>query len=155
MKNEIILKTGNTSLLCEIGELWEELNQIHMEKSLYFVNHYKTLTFEARAQSLLAKAEKGKLFIAVAYHEEIKIGYCVSSIVDDIGEIESIFIKPDYRSMHIGHMLMDKAVEWINSHYAKNVEIAVSIGNEEVFGFYEIFGFKPRLTVLQLGSDQL
>ena len=152
MDNDIILKTGDKSFLSETKELWEELNQLHIEKSLYFQQHYNTFTFQARKQALLANAEKGKLLVVIAYYKDVKIGYCVASIVDDSGEIDSLYNKPEYRNRGIGNMLMEASLNWIKANSAKTISIAVSVGNEEVFGFYEKYGFKPRLTVLQLSS---
>lgn len=150
MENEIILKTGDKDFLNEIRELWEELNQLHLEKSLDFKSHYRKFTFQAREQALLSNTEKKKLFIIIAYLKEVKIGYCVSSVVDDVGEIDSIYIKPEYRNRRIGNMLIEASLNWINENNVKSISIAVSVGNEEVFGFYAKYGFKPRLTILQL-----
>jgi ribosomal protein S18 acetylase RimI-like enzyme len=148
MEYEVVLRTGDKSLLNEIKELWEELNQLHKEKSLDFKSHYRTFTFQAREQSLLSTAEKGKLFVIVAYFNEIKVGYCVSSVVSDTGEIDSIYVKPDYQKRHIGHLLIEAALNWISENCVKTINIAVSVGNEEVFGFYAKYGFKPRATIL-------
>jgi len=153
MDNDIILETGNEKLLADIEELWEQLNQLHMAKSLDFKHHYRTFTFQARSKSLLSIAEKGKLFIAIAHHREEKIGYIVSSIIDETGEIDSVFIKPEYRKKGVGNMLMEASLNWIKTNNVKLIRVAVSVGNEEVFGFYAKYGFKPRLTVLQFGSE--
>ena len=149
MEHNVILKTGDHSSLSEIKELWEELNQLHFKKSPDFKNHYGAFTFEAREQSLLATAARGKLFVVIAFLNEIKIGYCVSSVVDDVGEIDSIYIKPDYRNNHIGSILLESSLNLIKENCVKSIKIAVSVGNEEVFGFYAKYGFKPRLTILQ------
>lgn len=152
MDSEIILKTGDESCLSDIRELWEELNQLHLEKSPDFKPHYRALTFQSRRESLLAKAEKGKLSTIIAYHNEMRIGYCVSSIVDDAGEIDSIYVKADYRKRLVGTMLMESSLNWLEENGVTSISVAVSVGNEEVFGFYAKYGFKPRLTILQLNS---
>ena len=152
MDTEIILKTGDENCLCDIEELWKELNKLHLEKSPDFKCHFRTLTFQSRRESLLCKAEKGKLNIIIAYHKDNKIGYCISSIADDTGEIDSIYVKDDYRNRCVGNMLMEASLRWLKTNNAKLINVAVSIGNEEVFGFYAKYGFKPRLTLLQLNS---
>jgi len=149
MNNEITLKTGDNSMLDDIQGLWEQLNALHMTKSPDFKHHYNTFTFTARKKSLLEKADNGRIFLVAAYDREVMIGYCVSSITGDSGEIDSIYVKPDYQNRRIGHMLMETSLNWFNANNTKAIDIAVSVGNEEVFGFYAKYGFKPRLTVLR------
>lgn len=153
MNSEIALTTGDVNILDDIQELWEELNQLHFEKSPNFKQHYMAFTFQSRKKSLISSAENGNLFIVIAYHQGIKIGYCVSSVVDDIGEIESIYMKPAYRKSHVGNMLMETSLHWIKSSNVKKIIVKVAAGNEEVFGFYSKYGFAPRLTELQLVSQ--
>ncbi len=150
MNSEIDFKTGDESILDEIKELWEELNYLHFEKSLHFKQHYIAFTFQSRKETLINTAASGKLFIAIAYDKDIKIGYCVSSVVNKIGEIDSIFIKPNYRKEHVGNALMEASINWIKASNVKKIIVKVSVGNEEVYGFYSKYGFKPRLTELQI-----
>jgi ribosomal protein S18 acetylase RimI-like enzyme len=136
-------------------ELWIELNQVHFEKSFDFKRRYKDFTFHKRRQSLLAHASKEELFIAVAYDGSEKIGYCVSSVVDNIGEIDSIYVKLGYRKQNIGSALMEKSLDRINSHKPTTVTIKVAVGNEEAFGFYSKYGFRPIFTELQIVNPAL
>jgi len=150
LKGEISFKTGDATLIDEIGELWSELNLIHYEKSPHFKHFFGTFEFRDRKQMFLAHAEKGTLFIVFAYDGGRIIGYCVSSIVEGVGEIESLYVKPDYRKSHIGKNLMEKSLEWIKLNGVKKMLLKVAYGNEEVFSFYEKYGFKPRLTELYI-----
>lgn len=58
------------------------------------------------------------------------------------GEINNLFVYPEYRSLHVGKTLMDKAMKWIIAH--KGVECAfVHVSNGNNAGtFYEKYGFK-------------
>ena len=150
MDKKIEFITGDTSLLDEIKELWEELNQLHIEKSVDFKNHYKAFTFAARKESIVRHIENGALLVAIAYCNNLKIGYCISSVVDGIGEIDSIFVKTGYRKSDVGHKLMEMSLDWIKTNAAKKIVVKVSVGNEEVFGFYSKYGFAPSLTELQI-----
>lgn len=150
MDKKIEFITGDTSLLDEIKELWEELNQLHIEKSVDFKNHYKAFTFAARKESIVRHIENGALLVAIAYCNNLKIGYCISSVVDGIGEIDSIFVKTGYRKSDVGHKLMEMSLDWIKTNAAKKIVVKVSVGNEEVFGFYSKYGFAPCLTELQI-----
>ena len=146
MDKKIEFITGDTSLLDEIKELWEELNQFHIEKSVDFKNHYKAFTFAARKESIVRHIENGALLVAIAYCNNLKIGYCISSVVDGIGEIDSIFVKTGYRKSDVGHKLMEMSLDWIKTNAAKKIVVKVSVGNEEVFGFYSKYGFATCLT---------
>jgi ribosomal protein S18 acetylase RimI-like enzyme len=150
MGEDILFKSGDITVLDDVRELWEELNQYHLVKSPYFKYHFANFTFQARKESLIESAEKGKLFTLIAYHESEKVGYCIASVVNDIGEVDSIYVKPEYRETGIGNTLMEKSLDWINSSYAKNIIIKVAVGNEEAFGFYSKYGFAPRYVELQL-----
>ena len=150
MDKKIEFITGDTSLLDEIKELWEELNQFHIEKSVDFKNHYKAFTFAARKESIVRHIENGALLVAIAYCNNLKIGYCISIVVDGIGEIDSIFVKTGYRKSDVGHKLMEMSLDWIKTNAAKKIVVKVSVGNEEVFGFYSKYGFAPCLTELQI-----
>lgn len=149
--NEISYITGNEVLLDEIKELWEGLNLVHHEKSPYFKKHFETNTFEKRKNELISHAGKGRLFTVLARDESQKnVGYCVSSVVDGVGEIESIFISPSYRKHGIGRQLMQKSLDWLEASHPEKVIVKVAVGNEEAFGFYGKFGLYPRLTELQM-----
>ncbi|MGL4669648.1 MAG: GNAT family N-acetyltransferase [Methanobacteriaceae archaeon] len=152
--NNLTLTIGNETLIDEIKELWEELNQHHLEKSPNFKNHYKTFTFQMRKEKLNSYAEKGILFIIVAKIKDKKIGYCIASVKENIGEIDSIYIKPNYRKRHIGTALIEKSLNWIKSKNVDKIIANITIGNNEVFNFYSKYGFKPRLTQLEMKSKK-
>ena len=42
-----------------IKPLWEKLNLIHLDKSVYFKSKYEKFTFDKRMNSIYKKAEKG------------------------------------------------------------------------------------------------
>lgn len=153
MDNAVTFETGGEELLDDIKELWEQLNQLHLEKSPFFKSHYRTFTFDARKQALLSCARAGRLFICVAYDKDIKIGYCVASVVGNTGEVDSIYVKPDYRRTGIGSALMEKSLDRIKSNNAGKIIVKVAFGNEEAFGFYSKYGFAPRLTELQMKDE--
>lgn len=150
MMSGIFYLTGNEKLLDEIKELWEGLNLIHLEKSSNFKNHYAANTFEKRKEVLLSKANKGSIFVVLAQDKQKNIGYCVSTVNDGVGEIESIFIHSSYRKLGIGNQLMQKSLDWIEKNHPKKVIVTVSVGNEEAFSFYQRFGLYPRVTQLEM-----
>lgn len=141
---------GDESLIDEIRELWERLNMLHADKSPYFKNHYLNFTYQSRKKALLSCAEKGLLLIVIAYNDDAKVGYCVASVDNGVGEIDSVYVRPDYRKAYIGKTLIETSLDWIKSNGAEKITVKVAFGNEEVFGFYSKFGFAPRFTELHM-----
>jgi ribosomal protein S18 acetylase RimI-like enzyme len=150
MSTNIRYEWGNEESLDSIKMLWEGLNNLHLEKSPYFKIFYAKNTFEARKATLLSTAQKGQLSVVSAYDETLLVGYCVASIVDGVGEFDSIYISNDYRKKGIANNLMEKVLDWLKQNNPKKVTVKVSVGNEDVFGFYSKYGFYPRLTELQM-----
>ncbi len=136
--------------LIEIKPLWEELNNYHGQLSTNFKEHFNSFTFEKRISKL---TDKEYTSVFIASDSGTYIGYCIATTEKNKGEIDSIYIKTDYRQQKIGSKLMQKALEWLNKLHLKEIDIYVAEGNEQVFPFYEKFGFKNRYTVLQKRND--
>lgn len=134
------------SNLFEIKPLWEQLNELHKQKSRNFKDHYARFTFEERME-LIHEKEKFSIFIA-RYDEEI-VGYTIVSCVKDLGEIDSIFIIQKLRNKGLGKKLMEKAECWLSEQNANRTVISVADGNESVFPFYQSLGYLTRLTILE------
>lgn len=69
------------------------------------------------------------------------IGYCLSSIEDSLGVIDSIYIKNQYRKFGLGDKLINSSLKWFESNAIINIEINVIYANDEVLPFYEHYGF--------------
>lgn len=134
-----------------IQNLWEKLNMHHKARSRNFKKHFKNTTFEARNKNLLEKLKDGKLRIDLATDTDTgkQVGYCVSTIADGKGEIDSLYVEEAYRHAGIGYKLIKKGLAWLEKMQAKDIIIAVADGNEEAFGFYAKSGFYPRVTILK------
>ncbi|WP_431188437.1 GNAT family N-acetyltransferase [Caloranaerobacter azorensis] len=73
----------------------------------------------------------------------------ISTINDrNIGEIESLYIEPDYRKLGIGNEFMKNALDWMDLNNVESICIEVSVGNKEVLSFYEEYRFLPRTIIL-------
>ena len=129
-----------------IKPLWEELNQWHLKKSLNFAERFSSFSFEWRKQKLL---KKEKIKILTARIGDAVVGYCVSSVNDRKGEIDSLYVNPEYRKMGIGEGLMRRSLEWLESHVPEEISLKVAAGNEAVFAFYSGFNFLPSSTKLR------
>ncbi len=150
MSKEVTYKIGDIGIIDDVRELWGELNLVHIEKSLHFEEHYKSLSFQDRKHLLLKRAREGEVFVIIACDGEEKIGHCVASVDEDLGVIESLFVRKEYRKENIGGALIEQALAWLKSKNPRFINLRVAIGNEEVFSFYSKYGFMPRATELQI-----
>lgn len=137
-----------TTDINEIKELWQGLTKLHAQKSVYFSDEFANINFEKRMEQLGAKVGDGEIKIMLLKDNEKKIGYCVSSYFNGEGEIDSIYVDENYRGYHLGEKLMESALNWISEKEPKLIKLNVAHGNEEVFSFYEKFGFYPRTYTL-------
>ena len=126
-----------------IKPLWEKLNLIHFNKSVYFKSKYEKFKFEKRMESINRISENGTVKLDVILDNDTMeyVGYCLSLIEDNIREIESIFIEKQYRGYKLGDKLMINALNWFESNSIINVQINVVYANDEVIPFYERYGF--------------
>ena len=132
--------------LDEISGLWEELNLLHCELSSDFRKHFESFSFSERVEQLLRKEH---LTVFLAKNDGNSIGYCVVTKDHEIGELDSIYVKPEFRGQGIGRILMSKSLEWVTNMNCESIKVDVVDGNCSALRFYEKYGFKKRLTVLQ------
>jgi ribosomal protein S18 acetylase RimI-like enzyme len=152
MTSTIKYLQGDGKMLAEIESLWKILNQYHCERSKHFKEHYSGMTFELRKAQLLNKSRDGKLRVDLAVDQASgsAVGYVVSSMnAQKIGEVESIFVRAEYRGLGIGGSLLTKALAWMDQSGAVEKIVETSIGNEQAWRFYGRFGFLPRKTILK------
>ncbi len=122
------------------------------ERSVHFKGHFAAMTWQKRRSELLKKAECGQLRIDVAFDADAEeaVGYLVSTLTDEkLGTVESIFVLEAYRGLGIGESLMRRALAWMDQNGAAEKVLEVTVGNEQVHGFYGRFGFMPRQTLLK------
>lgn len=131
----------------EIEPLWRELNSHHLERSKNFKEHFSSFTFAERSKKLLAMDE---LVIFAARENSELVGYCIASSNNGTGEIDSLYIKPQFRGASLGRLLTESAMLWLSGLNCSQISVAVVDGNEEAIPFYEQFGFKKRFDVLQI-----
>jgi diamine N-acetyltransferase len=129
-----------------IKPLWEALNKEHYNNSNHWKKHFAEFTFEKRIKTILKK-EKHAVFISTM-HQEIT-GYCIVSIDDDVGEVDSIFVKENYRKSSVGKSLIEKSIEWFENQNVESIKVGIAEGNESVLPFYEKQGFTKSMTILK------
>jgi diamine N-acetyltransferase len=148
MGRVIYLSVGEQGL-DQIRPLWECLIEHLKTRSTFFKRWFKSRTFDERKSELLKKSAGGKLHVDLALDDGHCIGYCVSSVSDEAGEIDSIFVEECHRSRGIGGQLMRRALSWMEDENAQIVKVSASVGNEEALPFYMHYGFLPKNIVLE------
>jgi len=147
---EIQYVTGSEEMLDEIEELWLELNRYHSSVSTHFSRRFKNFSFQRRKEVLLEKAhgEAIRVDLAIDKTTDETIGYCLSTIVErnveKTGEVESLYVKSEYRNRNIGMELMKRALAWLDSNIVHVKKLVVAVGNDKVYNFYERLGFYPK-----------
>ncbi len=138
------------------SELTESMNQklvdYHQERSEHFASHFAAMSVSGGALARLEKAVEGGIRIDLAKDRDTGelVGYCISTISkSEQGEIDSIFVEPEYRGSGIGGELMEKALSWMDERSIIKRVLSVGAGNEEVFTFYSRYNFYPRTIILE------
>lgn len=134
-----------------IKPLWEKLKLHHGHLSAHFKERYVEFTFQERKAQLLNKSENGTLRVEIVQDKNKNkfIGYCISSISNLEGEIDSIYLDEEYRSFGIGKELMEHALKWMDENKIEKKKIIVAAGNEDLLSFYEFYDFFPRHIILE------
>jgi GNAT superfamily N-acetyltransferase len=134
-----------------IKSLWNKLNEMHLKDSHYFKDHYKKFTFEERCKKFDEIEDNNIRIELIIDANEVIVGYCISTIDKSMGEIDSLFfIEENYRKYGYGSQLVENSINWLKSRNCNKIMVAVAEGHESVFGFYQKFGFYPRMTYLQM-----
>jgi len=82
------------------------------------------------------------------------VGYIVTMDIDRYtGKIISFAVKPEYRRMGIGTMLLRNAIERLKSRGKKRILLEVRVSNVEAQRLYKKFGFKTISTLPRYYSD--
>jgi diamine N-acetyltransferase len=136
-----------------IRNLWEKLNQMHYEDSVYFEDHYESFKFEKRIESIL-KTDDTCLKISIVKDGPRFLGYCISSIDEKYGEIDSIYLEDDLRGRGIGKDLINQHKKWMKENGCLRIRVAVSYGHDSVNEFYHKMGFYERLTYFELKEKE-
>jgi ribosomal protein S18 acetylase RimI-like enzyme len=149
MKTKENIKDISKSEIYKIKELWEELNAIHHEDSVYFKDFYETFSFGKRMKHLETFPDDDIKISVVETGGKI-MGYCISSVNGSAGEIESLYLRESVRKMNYGRELVDLHKGWLQSKNCTKIKVTVSFGHDSVLKFYNKMGFFERKTELEL-----
>ena len=129
-----------------IKRLWEDLNAHHLSRTTHFADHFSKFRFEERVEAL-KRRDRFIAYVAESNHEGI--GYCIATVHDRAGEIDSLFLDAAYRGKGYGRALMGLALKWLEDQHCETIRVSVAEGNEQVLDFYRRFGFAERFVVMQ------
>lgn len=149
--NSFQFQVGSIELLPYCQNLWELFIQNQIQNAGEMSDGVAAYLQSQRDGGLLAKTSDGKLHIQLVYasnHQEL-IGFCITSLSRDrIGELEALYVLDKYQGNSLGTKLMQTSLQWLEENNALEQKLVVAAGNEQVFTFYQKFGFFPGYTTL-------
>lgn len=131
-----------------IKSLWEKNRQYHEVSSEHFSDAYRSMCFDERMKAF-GEYNKDMLKITVAKDNGEYIGYCISTIVEGKGELESLHVDESKRGRGIGKELTVTHLEWMKENNCKVIGVTVSQENESTINFYKKLGFYPNTVYMQ------
>lgn len=126
-----------------IKDLWEKNRLYHEERSAYFSGDYQSICFDDRMKKIKG-FDKESFKITVCKDTSSIIGYCISTIIDGKGEVESIHVDKAYRGKGIGEKLVESHLDWMELSDCVDIGVTVSQENESAINFYKKLGFYPN-----------
>jgi diamine N-acetyltransferase len=151
MMKSFQFKVGSIELLPYCQNLWELFIENQTQNAGEMSDDVAAYLQSQRDGSLLAKISDGKLHIQLVYISNIQdpIGFCITSLSKDfIGEVEALYILDKYQGNNLGTKLLQTSLKWLDENNALEQKLIVATGNEQVFSFYQKFGFSPGYTTL-------
>ena len=131
-----------------IKNLWEKNRQYHEDSSEHFSEAYRSICFDERIKGFGAFSVD-TLKITVAKYNGEYIGYCISTIVEGKGELESLHVDESNRGTGVGKELVVAHLEWMKENNCKIIGVTVSQENESTINFYKKLGFYPNTLYMQ------
>ena len=140
MNENFIIESGHDELFERVRPLWEKLRNYHVQHSSHFSKELCGRRFEERKDEIRKKAHQFQIYIIL--HGDKDVGYCITTISEErYGEIDSLFVKRNFRKNGLGKRLTELALDWMDKQKVKEKSIYVVAGNEKAIEFYSQFGF--------------
>jgi diamine N-acetyltransferase len=149
--NSFQFKAGSIELLPHCQNLWELFIENQIQNAGEMADGIAAYLQSQRDGGLLAKTIYGKLHIQLVYISNIQdpIGFCITSFSSDrIGEVEALYVLDKYQGNNLGTQLLQTSLQWLDENNALEQKLMIATGNEQVFSFYQKFGFSPGYTTL-------
>lgn len=131
-----------------IKDLWEKNRQYHEDTSEYFSEAYESISFDEKIKGF-GGFHEDMLKITIAQENEEYIGYCISTIVEGRGELQSIHVDETKRGLGSGKKLAFEHIQWMKENNCKVIGVTVSQENQSTINFYKSLGFYPNTMYMQ------
>lgn len=131
-----------------IKPLWESNRKFHEESSTFFGQSYKKITFEEKRNYFYSLKEES-IKITVSMVDKHCIGYCLSFVNNDIGEVNSLHVHYNYRGNGVGEKLVSEHIKWMKDRGCLQIGVNVSQENSKTISFYKKLGFFPNTIYMQ------
>ena len=145
--NFIEIKKENINL---IKDLWEKNRIFHQNKTNNFSYQYSNLNFDERMNNIFDSKDINHYKITGIISQNNIIGYCLSIIQKNSGELCTLFIDEKYRNRGLGHILIEKQLEWFKNNECNSISVNVLIENKDTIKFYESLGFKQNIINMEI-----
>ena len=145
--------------------MWDAVRRFHRELELHWPRRWANPPpdiLSRLAQDLQAYwQDTGRKVIFVYDTGHELVGFVRVALMDSWlcpGQVESLYVRDDYRSQGVGQVLMAQALAWCATHGAAEVGLHVSASNAGATRFYARLGFRPVLhtyvrPLLATGAD--
>lgn len=135
-----------------IRDLWEQNRLYHEQTSEFFGPAYQQVRFEDRMRKFRALGDT-LVRVTICRSDARVVGYCLSTAVDGVGELESIHVAHALRGSGIGQALAMRHLQWMREKGCQSIGVTVSQENRNTIRFYRKLGFYPNTLYLQQLSD--
>jgi GNAT superfamily N-acetyltransferase len=122
-----------------IKPLWEVLNRHQQAHVRYFSDDYRNVSFEDYVDVIKSKS---KFRLEVVFLNDKPLGYCLGSVLEDLGTIHELYLYDDLRGKGLGSYIFERMVFWLEIQKVKDIEVKVPSGYESMMLFYQKLGFK-------------
>lgn len=132
-----------------IAGLWELNRRHHEELTPHFKSQYRGKRFEERMAGFAGVAPEN-LKISVIEEGGRAVGYCLSTIAEGRGELETLHVEAAARGKGYGKAMIESHIAWMKSRGCREIGVTVLSDNKETMRIYRKLGFHPNTTRLQL-----
>ena len=147
-KRDIRIRSARREDAAETARLWMQSAKEHAAYDEVYVTAPDAERMMRRFLSDLASGPQTFLFVATS--EGQTVGFISGELREGSptfrpktwSSIEDVFVLPEYRSLGLGHALVDHVSSWAKRKGANGVSLQVAAANERAREFYTELGFR-------------
>jgi ribosomal protein S18 acetylase RimI-like enzyme len=137
------------SEISRIAGLWELNRRHHEEITPCFKEKYRGKGFEERMAGLTDCPDED-LRISLVEEDGRAVGYCLSRIDGDQGELETLHVEAAARGKGYGKALIMRHIDWMKARGCRTIGVTVLADNVETVEVYKRLGFHPNTMYMEL-----